>query len=65
MEARLAELHFPDSATLEEKYEIVDSTIEEYNTGLPDAPFSLSGEKRELIEESVPLCLGIILPDVT
>ena len=51
LEARLAELKFSDYASLEEKYEIVDSTIEEFNTGLPETPFSLAGEKRKLIDK--------------
>lgn len=51
LEARLAELQFPDYATLEEKYEIVDSTIEEFNTGLPSTPPSLTSDKLATIEE--------------
>ncbi|RPA95232.1 ClpP/crotonase [Choiromyces venosus 120613-1] len=51
LEARLAELAFGDYQPLEERWKIVDSTIEEFVTGLPeDAPIELSGEIREAID---------------
>lgn len=41
LEARLGELHFKDSATLQERLTIINSTIEEFTTGLPhDQPMS-------------------------
>lgn len=53
LEARLGELQFKDSATLQERHAIINSTIEEFTTGLPhDQPISapLSGDIREAIE---------------
>jgi len=51
LEARLAELVFGDYQPLEERWKIVDSTIEEFVTGLPeDTPIQLSGEIREAID---------------
>jgi len=49
LEQRLSELQFHDSSSLEEKYEIVDSTIEEFSTGLPNS--TLSSPNRVLIDE--------------
>jgi 3-hydroxyisobutyryl-CoA hydrolase len=41
LEARLGELQFKDSATLQERLKIIDSTIEEFTTGLPhDQPIA-------------------------
>ncbi|CUS09733.1 unnamed protein product [Tuber aestivum] len=51
LEARLAELVFGDYQPLEERWEIVDSTIEEFVTGLPEnTPIELSGETRKAID---------------
>jgi len=51
LEARLSELNFPDTATLDERNQIVDATIEEFVTGLPEGePFTLSGATREAID---------------
>ncbi|KAG0125874.1 ClpP/crotonase-like domain-containing protein [Tuber indicum] len=51
LEARLAELVFGDYQPLKERWEIVDSTIEEFVTGLPeDTPIQLSGEIRKAID---------------
>ncbi|PWW79484.1 ClpP/crotonase [Tuber magnatum] len=51
LEARLGELVFGDYQPLEERWKIVDSTIEEFVTGLPeDTPIQLSGETRKAID---------------
>jgi 3-hydroxyisobutyryl-CoA hydrolase len=51
LEQRLAELVFPDGESLQYKNTIVNSTIEEYVTGLPpNEPFVLSGSLREAID---------------
>ena len=51
LEARLSELTFVDYATLPERCAIIDSTIEEYVTGLPhDQPMTLAGATREAID---------------
>lgn len=60
LEDRLAELVFADGATLESRNEIVNSTIEEFATGVPDEPFTLSGEIREAIDRLV--MLGSLIP---
>lgn len=55
MENRLAELVFKDHATLEERFKIIASTIEEFVTGLPhDEPMQLAGETRKAIDR----CFG-------
>lgn len=52
LENRLAELTFKDYASLQERYEIINSTIEEFVTGLPhDVPMALQGETRKAIDE--------------
>ena len=49
--ARLSELVFPDYATLKERNAIIDTTIDEYSTGLPhDEPPLLRGELRSAID---------------
>lgn len=51
LEARLAELTFTDSATIDERNQIVNDTIEEFVTGLPEnEEFTLSGPTREAID---------------
>lgn len=63
LESRLAELRFKDYETLKERLELIDSTIEEFNTGLPhDEPILLAGELRKAIDrcfskETVPQIL--------
>jgi 3-hydroxyisobutyryl-CoA hydrolase len=50
LEARLAELVFPDHLGLEERHRIVDATIEEYCTGLPTDRAHISGSLREAVD---------------
>jgi 3-hydroxyisobutyryl-CoA hydrolase len=51
LEHRLAELRFKDFDSLEQRLNIIDSTIEEFCTGLPrDEPILLSGEIRNAID---------------
>ncbi|KAI9678627.1 MAG: hypothetical protein M1817_005684 [Caeruleum heppii] len=51
LESRLAELTFLDYATLKDRCTIINSTIEEYVTGLPeDEPMTLSGPIRQAID---------------
>ncbi|KAF1970632.1 ClpP/crotonase [Bimuria novae-zelandiae CBS 107.79] len=50
LEARLAELQFPDYMPLKDRFKIVDATIEEYSTGLPSARPHISGELRQTID---------------
>lgn len=51
LESRLAELMFKDFDSLEKRLGIVNSTIEEYCTGLPhDQPILLGGELRKAID---------------
>lgn len=51
LERRLAELRFKDHDSLEQRLNIIDSTIEEFCTGLPsDEPILLSGEIRNAID---------------
>lgn len=55
LEKRLAELRFKDYATLEERLNLIDSTIEEYCTGLPyDEPILIQGNLRKAIDR----CFG-------
>ena len=51
LEARLAELTFPDYMTLQRRHEIVDATIEEYCSGLPEPRPAISGEWRTAIDK--------------
>ncbi|RPB29817.1 mitochondrial 3-hydroxyisobutyryl-CoA hydrolase [Terfezia boudieri ATCC MYA-4762] len=62
LEQRLSELQFPDSSTLEEKYEVVDSTIEEFSTGLPSLAPTLPSPHRVLIDQcfAPPTLSGIL-----
>jgi 3-hydroxyisobutyryl-CoA hydrolase len=51
LERRLAELRFKDYDKLDDRLELINSTIEEYCTGLPhDEPILLSGEIRRAID---------------
>ncbi|KAH0547537.1 hypothetical protein FGG08_000262 [Glutinoglossum americanum] len=51
LEARLSELVFKDYASLQERFRIIDNTIEEFVTGLPDdEPLTLVGETREAVD---------------
>lgn len=55
LEARLGELQFKDDATLQERLKIINSTIEEFTTGLPhDQPIAgpVGGNIREGIDYS-------------
>jgi 3-hydroxyisobutyryl-CoA hydrolase len=54
LEARLSELIFKDYASLQERFQIIDHTIEEFVTGLPeDEPLALVGETREAIDRYI------------
>ncbi|TVY76100.1 3-hydroxyisobutyryl-CoA hydrolase [Lachnellula suecica] len=51
LERRLAELRFKDYDSLDVRLNLIDSTIEEFATGLPhDQPMMLSGKIREAID---------------
>ncbi|KIN04256.1 hypothetical protein OIDMADRAFT_26869 [Oidiodendron maius Zn] len=51
LERRLAELRFKDYDSLDTRLNVIDSTIEEFCTGLPhDEPILLSGELRTAID---------------
>lgn len=51
LENRLAELTFRDYASLDARFKIINSTIEEFVTGLPhDEPMQLVGEIRKAID---------------
>lgn len=50
LESRLAELQFPDYMTLNERFKIINATIEEYSTGLPADKPAISGELRKVID---------------
>ncbi|KAF2468811.1 3-hydroxyisobutyryl-CoA hydrolase mitochondrial precursor, partial [Lindgomyces ingoldianus] len=51
LESRLAELQFPDYMDLKERHKIINSTIEEFSTGLPSEKPAISGELRTAIDE--------------
>lgn len=51
LEARLAELEFKDYMTVSERYKIIDSTIEEFVTGLPSPRPSISGALRKTVDD--------------
>jgi 3-hydroxyisobutyryl-CoA hydrolase len=56
LESRLAELRFKDYDSRNTRLELVDSTIEEFCTGLPhDEPILLSGTLREAIDRCFSL----------
>ncbi|PHH61895.1 hypothetical protein CDD81_7759 [Ophiocordyceps australis] len=51
LEARLAELKFRDNDSLHERLDNINSTLEEFATGLPfDIPIKLAGEVRRAID---------------
>ncbi|TGZ82954.1 ClpP/crotonase [Ascodesmis nigricans] len=50
LEARLADLRFTDDATLEDRNDVINETIEEFVTGLPSEGFTLSGNIRLAID---------------
>jgi 3-hydroxyisobutyryl-CoA hydrolase len=50
LEARLAELTFPDSWDINERYESINNAIDEYATGLPSTRPSISGSLRKTID---------------
>lgn len=51
LESRLAELRFRDYQPLEERLNIINSTIEEFTTGIPhNEPIHLAGELRKAID---------------
>ncbi|KAJ4290427.1 3-hydroxyisobutyryl-CoA hydrolase [Kalmusia sp. IMI 367209] len=51
LESRLAELQFPDYMPLQQRFKIVNATIEEYATGLPSDRPQISGELRQTIDK--------------
>ncbi|KAI9841837.1 MAG: hypothetical protein M1838_003396 [Thelocarpon superellum] len=56
LEGRLAELTFPDAASLPERCAVINSTIEEFVTGLPhDEPMAMAGPTREAIDRCFAL----------
>ncbi|KNG52502.1 3-hydroxyisobutyryl-CoA hydrolase mitochondrial precursor [Stemphylium lycopersici] len=50
LEARLAELQFPDYMSLNDRFRIINATIEEFSTGLPADRPQISGELRRTID---------------
>jgi 3-hydroxyisobutyryl-CoA hydrolase len=50
LEARLAELQFPDYMSLKERFKIINATIEEFSTGLPAERPHISGDLRKTID---------------
>ncbi|ESZ96555.1 putative 3-hydroxyisobutyryl-CoA hydrolase, mitochondrial [Sclerotinia borealis F-4128] len=53
LEKRLAELRFQDYESLRKRAQLINSTIEEYCTGLPhDQPMLISGELRKAIDRN-------------
>lgn len=50
LEARLAELTFPDYMELDARHHIVNTTIEEFVTGLPAERPAISGKLRETVD---------------
>ena len=56
LEARLAELRFKDHDSLDTRLNLIDSTLEEFTTGLPhDEPMHLSGALRAAIDRCFSL----------
>ena len=51
LEARLAELQFPDYMKLDERFKIINATIEEFSTGLPADKPTISGDLRKTIDK--------------
>ncbi|KAF2681405.1 3-hydroxyisobutyryl-CoA hydrolase mitochondrial precursor [Lentithecium fluviatile CBS 122367] len=50
LESRLAELQFPDYMSLQDRFKIIDATIDEHSTGLPAPKPHISGELRRTID---------------
>jgi 3-hydroxyisobutyryl-CoA hydrolase len=50
LESRLAELQFPDYMSLNDRFKIINATIEEFSTGLPAERPHISGELRKTID---------------
>jgi len=50
LESRLAELQFPDYMALNDRFKIINATIEEYSTGLPAERPHITGELRKTID---------------
>ncbi|KAF2851409.1 3-hydroxyisobutyryl-CoA hydrolase mitochondrial precursor [Plenodomus tracheiphilus IPT5] len=50
LESRLAELQFPDYMPLQERFKIINATIEEFSTGLPADKPTISGALRKTID---------------
>ncbi|KAF2825963.1 ClpP/crotonase [Ophiobolus disseminans] len=50
LESRLAELQFPDYMALNDRFKIINATIEEFSTGLPAERPHISGELRRTID---------------
>ncbi|KZM26486.1 hydrolase [Ascochyta rabiei] len=50
LESRLAELQFPDYMELNDRFKIINATIEEYSTGLPADKPAISGELRRVVD---------------
>ncbi|KAF1829709.1 3-hydroxyisobutyryl-CoA hydrolase mitochondrial precursor [Decorospora gaudefroyi] len=50
LEARLAELQFPDYMVLNDRFKIINATIEEFSTGLPAERPHISTELRKTID---------------
>ncbi|KAF2703370.1 3-hydroxyisobutyryl-CoA hydrolase mitochondrial precursor [Pleomassaria siparia CBS 279.74] len=51
LEARLAELQFPDHFTLTQRHKIINATIEEFSTGLPASCPAITGQIRRTIDK--------------
>lgn len=51
LESRLGELQFPDYMELNERHKIINSTIEEFSSGLPAERPHISGELRKTIDQ--------------
>jgi 3-hydroxyisobutyryl-CoA hydrolase len=51
LESRLAELQFPDYMSLDDRFKIINATIEEFSTGLPADRPHISGELRQTIDK--------------
>jgi 3-hydroxyisobutyryl-CoA hydrolase len=69
LESRLAELQFPDYMALDERFKIINATIEEFSTGLPADRPHISGELRKTIDSvfhvdqsSIEAMLGALQP---
>jgi 3-hydroxyisobutyryl-CoA hydrolase len=50
LESRLAELQFPDYMALNDRFKIINATIEEFSTGLPAERPHITGELRKTID---------------